>query len=128
MGRNAAKLGDKVVGVDIHGVIIPPAPIPTLLPHPFNGIIVAGVSTDVLIEGKPAATIGSKVVNLPPHSPQGGFFPKPPLNDGTVIQGSTTVLINGKPAARSGDSVMTCNDPAPAPGGRIVAVGTVLIG
>ena len=42
--------------------------------------------------------------------------------------GSTTVNINGKPAARLGDSALTCNDPADAPVGQIIAVSTVLIG
>jgi len=42
--------------------------------------------------------------------------------------GSTTVKINGKMAARSGDMVMTCNDPVDLPIGKVIAVGTVLIG
>jgi uncharacterized Zn-binding protein involved in type VI secretion len=42
--------------------------------------------------------------------------------------GSATVLINDKGAARAGDPVMTCNDPADAPNGTIIAVGTVLFG
>ena len=42
--------------------------------------------------------------------------------------GSATVKINGKAAARNGDPALTCNDPADAPVGTVVAVGTVLIG
>jgi uncharacterized Zn-binding protein involved in type VI secretion len=131
MSRPAAKMGDTVVGVDIHIILIPapPAPpIPTPLPHPFNGKIMSGCSTNVLIEGKPAAMQGSKAMNVPPHIPMGGPFQKPPSNQGTIMLGSMTVLINNKPAARAGDMVMTCNDPVDAPTCSIVAVGTVLIG
>jgi hypothetical protein len=38
------------------------------------------------------------------------------------------VLVAGKGLARSGDTVQTCNDPADAPVGSIVAAGTVLVG
>lgn len=133
MGQPAAKMGDKVVGVDIHIILIPapPAPpIPTPLPHPFNGTISQGCSTNVMIQGQPAAVVGSVAMNTPPHIPQGGPFQAPPNNQGTIIMGSMTVFINNKPAARMGDTANTCNDPAPAPMGTVVVAGapTVLIG
>lgn len=130
MGKPAAKLGDKVVGNDIHIVMMPSpgGPIPTPTPMPFSGTIANGCSMDVLIEGKPAAVVGSTAVNLPPHLPTGGPFQNPPTNMGTILIGSPTVLINGKPAARAGDKVNTCSDPAPAPNGTIVCTGQVLIG
>lgn len=130
MGVPAAKLGDKVVGTDVHIVMMPSptGPIPTPTPMPFAGTIAKGCSTDVLIEGKPAAILGSGAVNLPPHIPTGGPFQSPPNNQGTIMAGSPTVLINGKPAARNGDKVLTCNDPAPAPTSTIIAIGQVLIG
>lgn len=131
MSKPAAKLGDKVVAVDTHIIMIPTpgGPVPTPLPHPFAGTILGGCSTNVLIEGKPAATVGSTATNLPPHIPQGGPFQRPPTNQGTIIMGSATVLINGKPAARMGDTATTCNDPADLPVGKVVAMGvTVLIG
>ncbi len=130
MSAPGAKMGDKVVGTDIHIILIPSpgGPVPTPLPHPFAGTLTGGCSTNVLIGGQPAATLGSTATNAPPHIPQGGPFQVPPTNQGTVMKGSATVLINNKPAARTGDTVMTCNDPAPAPTGSIVAVGTVLIG
>ena len=126
----AAKMGDKVVGTDVHIINIPSpgGPVPTPLPHPFAGTITGGCSPNVLIGGMPAATLGSTATNAPPHIPQGGPFLNPPTNTGTVIKGSATVLINNKPAARTGDTVMTCNDPAPAPTSSIVAVSTVDIG
>lgn len=132
MGEPAAKLGDTIVATDTHIYMIPAAagaPVPTPLPSPFNGLINGGCSTDVMIEGKPAAVVGSTAANTPPHLPQGGPFQVPPSNQGTIIAGSATVMINGKPAARAGDTANTCNDPAGvAPVGSVVAVGTVNLG
>ena len=127
MGKPAAKQGDQVVASDIHIVIIPPG-VPTPLPHPFMGQLDGELSSDVKIEGKPAAVVGSTASNVPSHIPQGGSFQKPPSNKRKVMLGSTTLNINGKQAARAGDTVMTCNDPADLPVGKIIAVGTVMIG
>jgi uncharacterized Zn-binding protein involved in type VI secretion len=128
MGVPAAKLGDHIVALDTH-LIQPPgpsAPVPT--PLPFAGIIDGGVSSNVMIQGRPAATLGSTATNMPPHIPIGGTFVNPPTNKATIVSGSAIVLINGKPAARAGDTALTCNDPAPLPVGTVVAVSTVLIG
>lgn len=128
MGQPAAKQGDKVVGVDIH-IIQPPGPTsPVPVPHPFSGILDGGLSTNVKIQGLPAATVNSTATNVPPHVPLGGTFVTPPLNKGTIITGSMTVSINNKPAARAGDTANTCNDPVDAPMGTVMAVGTVMIG
>ena len=130
MGMPAAKMGDKVIAVDTHIVMIPSpgGPVPTPLPNPFDGTIMGGVSTNVMIMGKPAATVGSTANNLPPHIPEGGPFQVPPTNLGQIIMGSPTVFINKKPAARNGDTAMTCNDPVDLPIGKVIAVGTVMIG
>ena len=130
MSIPAAKQGDDVVGVDTHIIMVPSpgGPVPTPTPMPFNGKLVDGLSQDVQVENMPAATKGSKAKNLPPHIPAGGPFQKPPMNEGTVEMGSAKVLINDKEAARAGDTVKTCNDPADAPNGVIVAAGTVLVG
>ncbi len=127
MGKPAAKQGDQVVASDIHIVIIPPGVL-TPLSHPFMGQLDGALSSDVKIEGKPAAVVGSTASNTPSHIPQGGSFQKPPTNKGTVMLGSATVKINGKAAARAGDTVLTCNDPADLPVGKIIAAGTVMIG
>ena len=131
-GAPAAKMGDQVVASDIHIILVPAppgAPVPTPVPHPFAGIITGGCSTNVLIESKPAATLGSTATNTPPHIPIGGPFAKPPTNQATIMIGSATVLINNKPAARAGDRAMTCNDPVDLPVGTVVVPGgTVLIG
>ena len=130
MGQPAAKQGDRVVATDVHIVMIPSpgGPVPTPLPHPFVGVLDGSLSSDVNIEGKPAAVQGSTASNTPSHIPQGGPFQTPPANKATIQLGSATVLINGKPAARTGDTALTCNDPADLPAGTVVAAGTVLIG
>ncbi len=132
MSQPAAKQGDKVVATDTHIVLVPSpgGPVPTPLPHPFVGILSDNLSPDVKIMGMAAATVGSVANNTPPHipTPPGTSFQIPPTNKGIINMGSTTVLINNKPAARNGDTAMTCNDPSPMPVGKVVAVGTVLIG
>jgi uncharacterized Zn-binding protein involved in type VI secretion len=131
MGQPAAKQGDKIVGTDIHIVMVPsPGPVPTPLPHPFSGVLNGNLSSDVKVMGMPAAIEGSTADNTPPHipTPPGTAFQASPANKGTVKAGSPTVKINGKPAARNGDVAMTCNDPADLPAGTVVAAGTVLVG
>jgi uncharacterized Zn-binding protein involved in type VI secretion len=133
MGQPAAKQGDQIVAIDTHIVMVPAppsAPVPTPLPHAFAGIISGGLSSDVKIMGRPAATVGSTADNTPPHvaTPPGTVLQKPPSNKGTIQIGSPTVKINGKMAARNGDVAMTCNDPADLPAGKVIAVGTVFIG
>lgn len=130
MGQPAAKKNDQVTAVDTHIVMIPSpgGPVPTPLPHPFAGLIDGALSSDVNIMGQPAATVGSTATNTPSHIPQGGPFQSPPSDKATIETGSQTVKINGQGAARTGDTAKTCNDPADAPVGTVVAAGTVLIG
>ncbi|MFG1648174.1 PAAR domain-containing protein [Amycolatopsis sp. NPDC049252] len=131
MGKPAAKLGDAVLGTDLHIVMVPSpgGPVPTSTPLPFSGKLAQQCSTNVLIGGRGAATVGSVALNVPPHVvPAPSTFAHPPADRGTVVEGSTTVLINGKGAARVGDKVLTCADPAPAPNGTIQGGGTVQIG
>ncbi len=130
MGQPAAKQGDQIIATDTHIVLIPAgsSTIPTPLPHPFTGMINGNLSSNVKIMRMPAATMDSTATNLPPHIPQGGPFQKAPSNKATIKMGSATVKINGKMAARNGDMAMTCNDPADLPVGKVVAVGTVMIG
>jgi uncharacterized Zn-binding protein involved in type VI secretion len=129
-GKPAAKQGDRVVGVDTHIVMMPSpgGPIPTPVPLPFNGTLDGSLSSNVKIENKPAAIKGSTANNVP-HVPAGGPFQKPPADKGTVQTGSATVLVNNKPLAQMGATVMTCNDPADAPNGTVIATTTkVLVG
>lgn len=132
MGQPAAKQGDQIVAVDTHIVLVPSpsGAVPTPLPHPFAGVLNGNLSDNVNIMGQPAATVGSTAENSPAHvpTPPGTGFQKPPGNQGTVKLGSNTVKINGKGAARLGDAAETCNDPADAPVGQVVAASTVFIG
>ncbi|WP_437622972.1 PAAR domain-containing protein [Sorangium sp. So ce1151] len=129
-GKPAAKQGDKVIGVDMHLVMVPSpgGPVPTPMPMPFSGDLSGELSANVLIEGKPAAFQGSTATNAPGHVPTGGTFQRRPSNQARVQAGSKTVLINNKPAAHLGDPALTCNDPADAPNGKVLASGTVLLG
>jgi uncharacterized Zn-binding protein involved in type VI secretion len=130
MGLPAAKQGDQVLATDVHVIMVPTpgGPVPTPLPHPFTGQLDGGLASGVRIEGKPAAVQGSTATNTPSHLPQGGPFQMPPSNRATVQTGSSSVRIEGKPAARQGDTATTCNDPADAPVGTVLAAGTVRIG
>ncbi len=130
MGQPAAKQGDQITATDTHIILIPSpgGPVPTPLPHPFAGIIDGALSSDVNIEGKPAATVDSTATNTPAHIPQGGPFQSPPTNQAKIVIGSATVSINGKAAARNNDTAETCNDPADLPIGTVIAVSTVSIG
>ena len=78
---------------DIHIIMIPSpgGPVPTPLPHPFNGTIGGSLSTNVKVMGKPVAVLGSTADNMP-HIPQGGPFQKPPMNRGTIITGSPRAI------------------------------------
>jgi len=128
MGQPAAKQGDKIVASDTHIVLVPGAS-PLTVTIAFNGTLAGGLSGNVNIMGRPAATVDSTADNVPPHLPApGNAFQKPPSNKGTVKTGSPTVRINGKMAARNGDTAVTCNDPADLPVGKVVATGTVFIG
>jgi uncharacterized Zn-binding protein involved in type VI secretion len=132
MGQPAAKQNDQITAVDTHIVMVPSAggPVPTPLPHPFNGVIDGNLSPNVKIMGLSAATVGSTASNTPAHfpTPPGTSFQIPPTNKGTIMMGSSTVMFNGKPAARNGDQAQTCADPVPNMNAKVVAVGTVLIG
>jgi uncharacterized Zn-binding protein involved in type VI secretion len=132
MGQPAAKANDRVTGVDTHIVMVPSpsGSVPTPLPHAFSGMISGGTISTVKIGGQPAAVVGSTADNTPAHvpTPPGVSFQKPPSNKATIQKGSATVKIGGKQAARAGDTATTCNDPADAPAGSVVATGTVLIG
>ena len=82
-----AKMGDLVTGTDSHIVLVPVGTgfVPTPTPLPFTGTITGGCSTDVLIDGKPAAVVGSTATNNPPHVAPNGQIQIPPTNQGTVF-------------------------------------------
>jgi len=126
MGQPAAKQGDFIQAIDTHVVMVPGTPpVPTPLPHVFLGQLNGGLSDNVRISGKAAATVGSTADNSPAHipTPPGTIFQKAPTNRGTIKRGSVTVYINSKAAARHGDVAETCNDPGDLPAGTVVVPG-----
>ncbi len=76
----AAKMGDMVVGLDFHAVIIPPAPAPIpMVPHPYFGLIFLWMTpafpkVNTLINGMPACAAGAMGYSV--HIPMG--LPCPP--------------------------------------------------
>ncbi len=118
------------MGIDIHIIDIPSAagPVPTPLPHPFVGQLDRELSSDVQVEGKPTATVGSLATANPKHIPQGGAFHKPPKDEAKVKTGGESVLVNDKAIAREGDVCWTCNDPMDLPTGVVIAVSSVVVG
>ncbi|MBX9243196.1 PAAR domain-containing protein [Actinotalea ferrariae] len=127
----AAREDDTVTGTDTHIVLVPSGTgtTPVAQTLPFAGRLRRGLSTDVTIDGRPAAVVGSVAVNAPKHVPVGGTFQRPPSDQGTVDGGSRTVLIDGRAAARVGDRVVTCNDPTDAATAAISSgSGTVEVG
>jgi uncharacterized Zn-binding protein involved in type VI secretion len=128
MGQPAAKQGDRVTATDTHLVVFPSGDVKPV-PLPFSGVLNGGLSGNVRVLGRPAATAGSTADNVPIHAPPPGTgFLSPPANRGTVLTGSSRVRINGRLAARHGDTALTCNDPADLPVGKVVAAGSVFIG
>ncbi|CAB4129727.1 COG4104 Uncharacterized conserved protein [uncultured Caudovirales phage] len=67
-------------------------------PDTSDGSIVGGCISSVLINGLPAAVVGSV---SSPHSPWGS--PHPPHDAATVVSGSSTVIVGGLALARAGD-------------------------
>jgi uncharacterized Zn-binding protein involved in type VI secretion len=116
----AARDGDLVAGMDTHLVLVPnpPGP-PSQVPQSmrFSGPLKQQLSTDVLINGRPAAVVDSAVTNTPGHMPMapGTEFVTAPDNRGTVQLGSALVMVNGKGLARVDDPVKTCFDLPGAP-------------
>lgn len=90
---SAARLGDAVTGTTAgeHSGHVPPHS-----PEQFSGEISGGCSSDVFINGIPAAVVGS--VTTERDSCCGS-------SQGSVAVGSGTVFINRKPAARRGDAL-----------------------
>jgi uncharacterized Zn-binding protein involved in type VI secretion len=74
-----------------------------------GGPIVSAVSTNVLINGRPAATVGSVVA---PHFPYKKIHKMPTY----IVTGSPSVLVNGKPLAHMGSNTIC---------GHTIATGAV---
>lgn len=108
----AARLNDAVAGTTAgeHSGHASPHP-----PMPFSGEIISGCCGDVLINGRPAATVGSITVERDDCC--GSSL-------GSVAVGSSKVFIHGIPAARIGDALNAHN----GTGSIISGSGDVFIG
>jgi uncharacterized Zn-binding protein involved in type VI secretion len=129
MGVPAAVAGDQITGICI-GHVIPGPPVGNPVPgppFPFSAPLTLGLSTSVLICGKPAALMGSSGFNTPPHvglHPTDPFF-APPTQQGRVVSGSTTVLVENKPLATMSSQCTMCLAPATT---LVASAATVLVG
>jgi uncharacterized Zn-binding protein involved in type VI secretion len=133
MGQAAAKEDDTITAVERHKVLKTDGTVEEMT-FAFNGKLSHGLSENVKIMGKKAATVGSTAVNSPVHIvAQGGKFLVEPSNEGRITQGSSMVFFNSKKAARDRDKAKTCDetlDPTGEGTGRVtVSPGcTVFIG
>lgn len=128
MGQPAVKAGDRVQGIcaghQIPNPVGAPMPAP---PMPFAAQLTLGLATSVLVAGSPAAVVGSKGYNTPPHV---GLHPSDPkmapiLQEAAIVVGSATVLFESKGAGYTGCTATACLAPAPMVTGT---AATVLIG
>ena len=128
-GKQIAVQDDKVMGFDIHIMVVPSGNGTTTvpLPHPFIGKISDKLSEDVKIGNKGAAVKGSKAKhNDSMHMQLPGTinFQTPPKKEGEVTGGTVSkVKIDGKEAAVIGSQVTTCNDMGMQNNSVIMAAG-----
>lgn len=128
-GKQMAAQDDRVMGMDVHIMVIPSGPSTTTspLPHPFIGKLDDGLSDDVIIGDKKAAVKGSKAKHDDStHMQLPGTikFQNNPKKEGEVTGGtSSTVKIDGKEAAVIGSLVTTCNDIGARNNSTVIAAG-----
>ncbi len=123
----AAVLGDRISGVCANHLMPSPSGGPQPAPpQPFGAPLTMGLTTKVMVTGKPAAVMGSSGNNTPPHvglHPSDPFM-APPTQVGRVVAGSSKVFFEGKPAAMTGSQSTMCV----APGTLTGTASTVMIG
>lgn len=128
-GKQIAVEDDKVMGFDVHIMVVPSGPSTTTvpLPHPFIGKLKDDLSKDVKIKDKKCATKDSVAKHddsMHMQLPGTIQFQNNPKKDGKVSGGtSSKVKINGKEAAVIGSQVSTCNDVGAQNNSTIIAVG-----
>jgi type VI secretion system secreted protein VgrG len=128
-GKQLAVEGDKVMGFDVHTMVVPAGNhtenVP--LPHPFIGKLNDKLAKDVSIGSHKVAVKGSKAKNdSPMHNQLPGTikFQKNPKNEGEVTGGTADKLkIDGKEACVIGSQVTTCNDVGAQNNSTVIAVG-----
>lgn len=128
MGTPAAVAGDRITATCAgHQIPGPPTgnPIPGP-PMPFSAPVTNGVSSTVLIGGKPAVVAGCSGVNSPSHVGLHASDPymAGPAQMGNVVAGSPSVMVEGRPLARSGSTCTVCLG---QPGQLVGTATTVLV-
>ena len=89
----AARQGDSVLGITVGehaGHAHPHSPMQ------FTGTVSGGCSSNVYVNGRPAAMVGSSTIERDGCCGAG---------TGNIVGGSSSVFINGSPAARDGDAL-----------------------
>ena len=128
-GRQIAVQDDKVMGFDVHIMVVPSGNGTTTvpLPHPFIGKLADKLSKDVKIKDKACATKDSVAKHddtMHMQLPGTIKFQNNPKKEGNVTGGtSPKVKINGKEAAVIGSQVTTCNDVGAQNNSTILAPG-----
>ncbi|WP_296855782.1 phage baseplate assembly protein V [Treponema sp.] len=128
-GKQIAVQGDKVMGFDVHIMVVPSGNGTTTvpLPHPFIGKLADKLSKDVKIKDKACATKDSVAKhNDSMHMQLPGTikFQNNPKKEGKVTGGtSSKVKINGKEVAVIGSQVSTCNDMGAQNNSTVIAPG-----
>lgn len=128
-GKQMAAQDDRVMGMDVHIMVVPSGPSTTTapLPHPFIGKLNDGLSDDVSIGDKKAALKGSKAKHddsMHMQLPGTIKFQNNPKKEGEVTGGtSSTVKIDGKETAVIGSLVTTCNDIGARNNSTVIAAG-----
>ena len=115
-GKELARQGSKVMGFDVHRMVIPSGNGTAIaaIPHAFIGELKERLSEDVEINGKKAGVKGSVAKHKDGRHlqlPGTIKFEQEPKKEGEV-SGNTNgkVVINGKESAVVGSTVTTCND------------------
>ena len=128
-GKQIAVQDDKVMGFDVHIMVVPSGNGTTTvpLPHPFIGKLADKLSKDVKIKDKACATKDSVAKHddsMHMQLPGTIKFQNNPKKEGKVTGGtSNKVKINGKEAAVIGSQVSTCNDVGAQNNSTVIAPG-----
>ena len=128
-GKQIAVQDDKVMGFDVHIMVVPSGNGTTTvpLPHPFIGKLADKLSKDVKIKDKACATKDSVAKHddsMHMQLPGTIKFQNNPKKEGKVTGGtSPKVKINGKEAAVIGSLVSTCNDVGAQNNSTVIAPG-----
>ena len=128
-GKQIAVQDDKVMGFDVHIMVVPSGNGTTTvpLPHPFIGKLADKLSKDVKIKDKACATKDSVAKHddsMHMQLPGTIKFQNNPKKEGKVTGGtSSKVKINGKEVAVIGSQVSTCNDVGAQNNSTVIAPG-----